>query len=139
MNYMLELVEFDRWTDRESPGAHAISLWFALMRICNRAGWKNPFTAAVSVLMQKSGLSRSGVYRAREELKALGRIVFTEHGGRRCAEYYIVPFEEASRVVSPVVSHVASQIDIDFETILKQNKTKEERITPIPPQGDWVR
>jgi len=67
----------------------AISLWYALMHINNKTGWKNEFTVALSVLSIKSGLSPRAVTNARKELTEKGRIKWESRNGNQAAQYTV--------------------------------------------------
>ena len=57
-----------------------VSLYFALLHICNRSYWTEWFQAPNQVLSVLTGLSRSGILKARNELKQRGLIDFKERG-----------------------------------------------------------
>ena len=55
-----------------------VSLYFALLHVCNRSNWTEWFQAPNQVLSVLTGLSRSGILKARNELKQRGMIDFRE-------------------------------------------------------------
>lgn len=57
-----------------------VSLYFALLHVCNRSNWIEWFAAPNQVLSVLTGLSRSGILKARNELKQRGLIDFKERG-----------------------------------------------------------
>lgn len=57
-----------------------VSLYFALLHICNRSNWIEWFAVPNQVLSVLTGLSRSGILKARNELKQRGLIEFKERG-----------------------------------------------------------
>lgn len=57
-----------------------VSLYFALLHVCNRSNWIEWFAAPNQVLSVLTGLSRSGILKARNELKQRGLIDFRERG-----------------------------------------------------------
>lgn len=57
-----------------------VSLYFALLHVCNRSYWTEWFQAPNQVLSILTGLSRSGILKARNELKQRGLIDFKERG-----------------------------------------------------------
>ena len=59
-----------------------VSLYFALLHVCNRSNWTEWFQAPNQVLSVLTGLSRSGILKARNELKQKGLIDFKERGTR---------------------------------------------------------
>jgi len=57
-----------------------VSLYFALLHVCNRSYWTEWFSAPNQVLSILTGLSRTGILKARNELKQRGLIDFKERG-----------------------------------------------------------
>ena len=57
-----------------------VSLYMALLHVCNRSGWAEWFQAPNQVLSVLTGLSKSGILKARNELKQRGLIDFKERG-----------------------------------------------------------
>jgi hypothetical protein len=54
--------------------ANAIALWYELMAICNKTGWRQEFTVANGLLQANCGLSRKKFDHARSVLINFGRI-----------------------------------------------------------------
>ena len=57
-----------------------VSLYMALLHVCNRSNWAEWFQAPNQVLSVLTGLSRSGILKARNELKQRGLLDFRERG-----------------------------------------------------------
>lgn len=72
MNYLQEILAFQRFNQVKGLSSGQISLWYAMMAAYNRAGWKKFFTVPAGVLMTDAGLGESGMRRAREGLIKLG-------------------------------------------------------------------
>ena len=89
MNYIREINAFYDWLETNKLSVSAISLWYALMHINNKTGWKNEFTVALSVLSIKSGLSPRAVTNARKELSKKGRIKWESRNGNQSAQYTV--------------------------------------------------
>ena len=89
MNYIREINAFYDWLETNELSVSAISLWYALMHINNKTGWKNEFTVALSVLSIKSGLSPRAVTNARKELTEKGRIKWESRNGNQAAQYTV--------------------------------------------------
>ena len=89
MNYIREINAFYDWLETNRLSVSAISLWYSLMHINNKTGWKNEFTVALSVLATKSGLSPRAVTNARKELAENGRISWESRDGNQSAKYRI--------------------------------------------------
>jgi len=89
MNYIKEINAFYDWLETNELSVSAISLWYALMHINNKTGWKNEFTVALSVLSVKAGLSPRAVTNARKELTENGRIKWESRNGNQAAQYTV--------------------------------------------------
>jgi DnaD/phage-associated family protein len=68
MNYLQEIVAFNRWKEVNQIPATAIALWHELMSINNKCGWKKEFTVPNGVLQSYAGLSRKQLNHARNIL-----------------------------------------------------------------------
>lgn len=91
MNYMAELNAFDDWVDEnESLSPTARLLYIQLLQRCNKARWIQPFTVSLSRLAFKTGLSISGVQKARNQLKQYGLVDWKSRSGQQSAEYTII-------------------------------------------------
>lgn len=74
MNYLAEIVAFSEWKEVNPLPASAIALWYELMSICNKTGWRQEFTVANGLLQAKCSLSRKEFDHARSVLINFGRI-----------------------------------------------------------------
>lgn len=90
MNYLKQINAFHLKIDLEPISVNARSLWFTLMDINNRLGWKEVFTVAMSTLISKSGLAESSLRRARNELEDNGLIHVTSGTGNKAAAFRMV-------------------------------------------------
>jgi hypothetical protein len=92
MNYKDEIDKFYDWLETNQLPKSAIALWYALMHINSKAGWKNTFTVAISTIEFKTGFKRSELFEARNILQQKGRISWKGRGGSQSAEYQIIFF-----------------------------------------------
>lgn len=133
MNYLLEIRAFYDRLEVKPLSASAIALWHALMHTCNKTGWAEEFSVAVTVLSHKSGLSERSVANARNELKTKGYIDFKSRSGNRSAIYKLNRLsaniaDKFSDSVSDNLSGSASDSVSGNPSILnKQNKTKQKK------------
>ena len=88
MDYITEIKAFYNFLGVKSLSTGQIALWHALMYINNIVGWKEWFSVENSRIEFYSGLSRSGILKARNELKQLGLIDF-QLNGKRATSYKI--------------------------------------------------
>lgn len=85
MNYISTINAFWDAAALNPFSAGQVSLYFALLHVCNRNRWSEWFQAPNQVLSVLTGLSRSGILKARKELKERGMIDFEEHGTKATA------------------------------------------------------
>jgi hypothetical protein len=80
MNYLTIINAFWDWATTNPLSTGQVSLYFALLHVCNKSNWTEWFQAPNQVLSVLTGLSRSGILKARNELKQKGLIDFKERG-----------------------------------------------------------
>lgn len=80
MNYISIINAFWDLATTNPLSTGQVSLYFALLHVCNRSNWTEWFQAPNQVLSVLTGLSRSGILKARNELKQKGLIDFKERG-----------------------------------------------------------
>lgn len=80
MNYIALINSFWDSATTNPLSTGQVSLYFALLHVCNRSNWTEWFQAPNQVLSVLTGLSRSGILKARNELKQRGLIDFRERG-----------------------------------------------------------
>lgn len=82
MNYLKQLQAFrDQQLFKAIPlSSGQIALYYALLQINNKSSWTEWFTVANSTLATLSGLSRSGISKARNVLKQYQLIDFKSNG-----------------------------------------------------------
>ena len=124
MNYLQEILNFEKLQElnRVSPGQARV--WYVLMYLNNITGWKTWFTVASSTLEFRSGLSRQGVIKARNELKQLGYIDFKTNG--RSATSYHLKSLIAHSVQPSLQDSVQGSVQ-DGSALYKQSKTKQNK------------
>lgn len=80
MNYMAEIKAFYDLVQVKQLSTGQIALWHALMHINNKCAWIEWFTVPNLTLELHTGLSRKGIYNARNTLKQYGIIDFKNNG-----------------------------------------------------------
>ncbi len=134
MNYLQEIVAFNEYISINSLSAGQISLWFVLMGVNNKCGWIDWFSVSNKVLESRSGLSKSGISKAREVLKEKGLINF-RFKGESATEYHMIPitlFQNSNRGSNRGSSRDSSRdssrgSNRDSNTLYKQDKTKQNK------------
>ena len=89
MDYLKECKAFYESLEYNQLSSGQIALWLVLFNICNKSGWEKWFTVANSRLAS-SGLSASGIAKARNRLKQLGYIDFKPQGRNKATAYRII-------------------------------------------------
>lgn len=125
-----------------------VSLYMALLHVCNRSNWTEWFQVPNQVLSVLTGLSRSGILKARNELKQRGVIDFKERG-TKATIYKIIEdskqnsVQESKQVSKQERNTIANSTQVSTQdsvqnssTLYKQNKNKtKQEIPPISPVG----
>ena len=112
MRYIDELNTFNDWLETNEISTSAICLWYALMQIANKTGWKKKFNVANRVLTTKTGgMSIPAIHRARNTLQEAGLITFKTRNGKQSTEYQIIPFalqnvKLTDQVTDQVTDHI---------------------------------
>ena len=128
MNYIKQLNTFYEMIMTNPLSSGQIALWSALMHINNKCSWIEWFSVSSSRLQEITGLSESGISKARNVLKQRGFIDFKKSSNRKVApKYKIIELNSMavsnteSNVESTVVSTVVSNVE---STALNKHKQK---------------
>ena len=158
MNYLKQIVAFDKWEELHPLSDKAYRLWFKLMAIANASGWDE--WLSVPLLKLKSELhttSDQTVINARNALVQAGRLEVRKGKHGKSANYRLIPFIEASTGVPSGDNtgedhgglsgedsgglHGVNSGGLSGEdsgAYYKQNKTKlnqtKQKSTPLTPQ-----
>lgn len=119
MNYITEILGFNDSLLTKPLAAGQIALWYALMYINNKCSWAEWFTAPNRTLESLTGLERSSIYRARNELKIRGLIDFRSNGTKACSYKMLTCCTEQQDT-----QQGAQQ---PTQPLNKQNKTKQKQ------------
>lgn len=143
LNYLTECRTFFNQIDINSLSTGQIALWFALLNINNVRSWCNEFSVPISTLQAKTGLSRSGIIKARNKLKQLGYIDFTSRSSSRKSAIYhmesLATINKDQTLTNKIVedgnhvsshdgvhdsSHVSNHVRTPYNKQTKTNKNK---------------
>ena len=142
IRYIDELNAFDAWLETNEISTAAVALWYALMQIANKTGWKKTFNATNGILSVKTGgLSVPALHRARTALQSAGRISFRTRKGKQATEYTIIPFTSsvAYRIVKQtdqVTDQVTDQRTVHIPRLDKTRLDKTSSTIPLTKIGD---
>lgn len=134
MNYLAELKAFYDTLAINSLSSHDIALWYALLSIANKSGWKNEFTVALSVLAFFAGSNESTVKRSRNKLAQCGYITWRSRNGNQSAIYHVNSI--AGHCDPQSVPQSAPQIDpqsVPQSAPINKTKQNTNNIPPISP------
>lgn len=96
MNYIALINSFWDSATTNPLSTGQVSLYFALLHVCNRSNWTEWFQAPNQVLSVLTGMSRSGILKARNELKQRGLVDFRERGTK--ATSYCITMANSTQV-----------------------------------------
>jgi len=99
MNYIREINAFYDLVQVKQLSTGQIALWHALMHINNKCAWAEWFTAPNLTLELTSGLSRKGIYNARNSLKQHGIIDFKSNG-TRATSYKLISLQHITQATT---------------------------------------
>lgn len=119
MNYITEILGFNDSLLTKPLAAGQIALWYALMYINNKCSWAEWFTAPNRTLESLTGLERSSIYRARNELKLRGFIDFRSNGTKACSYKMLTCCTEQQPTQQGTQQPT--------QPLNKQNKTKQKQ------------
>lgn len=128
MNYIAEIKAFYDLVQVKQLSTGQIALWNALMYINNKCAWIEWFTVPNILLELNTGMSRSGVLKARNSLKQLGLIDFKANG-TKATSYKIHTIakstQESNQASTQDGVQVSKQVSTqDSNTLNKLNETK---------------
>lgn len=107
-----------------------IALWYALMYINNKCNWTEWFSVSNQVLSIQTGLSRSGILKARNELKQKGYIDFKARG-TEATLYKLIPMSKSTQdgvqVGKQVSVQDSTQDGVQVGNTLNKHKPKHKQ------------
>ena len=112
INYILQIKCFYEWMQRNDLSASAIALWHGLMSMWNQSFWESRFTPAMSSIIARTGMSKSTILRARNELISAGLLKVSETKKGSASVYKLIQFCANSDTIYKLNN-------------TKQNKTKQ--------------
>lgn len=138
MNYIAQINAFWDSATTNPLSTGQVSLYFALLHVCNRSNWTEWFAAPNQVLSVLTGLSRSGILKARNELKQRGLIDFQEKATK--ATKYKVTMVNSKQVSTQIGVQDGMQIGVQdgtqiSDTLYKhKHKQNEKSSTDVLPE-----
>lgn len=133
MNYISELNSFWDSVMIKPLSTGQVSLYLALLNVCNRSNWTEWFSIPNQSLSVLTGLSKSGILKARNELRQKGYIDFKERG-TKATMYKIITRLNSNRDSVRVSNLVSVRDGVRNSNPLykqKQNETIKPPISPV--------
>lgn len=125
MNYIREINAFYDLVQVKQLSTGQIALWHALMQINNKCAWTKWFTAPNLTLELTTGLSRKGIYNARNILKQHGIIDFKSNG-QKATSYKLIPLLHITQGTTQGTTQLTTQGTTQVCATL--NKLKETKL-----------
>lgn len=143
MNYVRELNAFYDWLESNPCSTGTVALWFILMAVNNKAGWKQEFTVANLTLQAKTGLSRKQLDRCRQSLIDRKRIQYRKSNKvNEAGIYRMVTFDARDDTPQDTPYEPRDDTRDDHRmthgtgTLVKQDKTKQKLMMSSAPEDD---
>ena len=123
MNYLAEIRLFYEWLETHHLAPSSITLWHALMYTANRSGWADQVAIPISILESRTQMTRSTIYRSREQLIERGLIGVEVRGSSFSAIYKMFSLE--NMLVSQYVSQNVSQNETQSGTQIEMQRSED--------------
>ena len=145
LNYLAEIIAFERWLENNYLTRDAQLLWYRLMYQANKCNWPEWVTVDNLRLMAAMQMSREATFiKVRDDLLKAGLIEYQKGKKGSPNKYRLIPFtfknvvkSEVETVVNPVVKsdvetvvqQVAETVDIDKYKTETKNKKKDTNVS----------
>ncbi|MEK4379289.1 MULTISPECIES: DnaD domain-containing protein [Bacillus] len=120
MNYLKEMNGFMNWLETNPLSATTQALWFHLLHINNKAGWREWFTTSNTTLQAKIEISENTLIKHRKMLIDLKRIEYKPQG-RKAGQYRLISFE------TPVIKQEPSENPVPEPAPAKEEQQEVEK------------
>ncbi len=142
MNYIAIINSFWDSATTNPLSTGQVSLYFALLHVCNRSNWTEWFQAPNQVLSVLTGMSRSGILKARNELKQRGLIDFRERGTKTTV--YCITIANSKQAGVQNSNQNSMQDGVQNSSTLykhkqKQNNKKDTNVSKEPAAPSKVK
>ena len=133
MNYLAEIIAFERWLENNYLTRDAQLLWYRLMYQANKCNWPEWVTVDNLRLMAAMQMSREATFiKVRDDLLKAGLIEYQKGKKGSPNKYRLIPFTFRNVVkseVETVVQQVAETVDIDKYKTETKNKKKDTNVS----------
>ncbi|WMJ24186.1 hypothetical protein RBG61_05840 [Paludicola sp. MB14-C6] len=122
MNYILEIKAFNDLIELEQLSAGQIALWYALMHINNKCGWKEWFTVPNQKLILLTGLTRQSIVNARKVLIQINALSIKTNG-TNATSYHLISLQQTYQ------TNMQSTLQETLPLIKQNNNSKKKKNT----------
>lgn len=134
MNYLKEMNGFMNWLETNPLSATTQALWFHLLHINNKAGWREWFTTSNTTLQAKIEISENTLIKHRKMLIDLKRIEYKPQG-RKAGQYRLISFETPVTVQEPSEKPVPEPTPAHEEQQEDEKKMKSNAFAFFEDEG----
>lgn len=138
INFLRESKAFNDSIEDNDLAAGQIALWYALFHQDNKHNWAEWFPLKNSQLISHTGLSISGIHKARNILKQKGYIDFQPQGRNKKTLYRLTPlvdgdyYEDSNKQSATIYKHKTETINTT-ELNLNKNAHARKGSRPVIP------
>ena len=145
INYLAEIIAFERWLETNYLPIPSQLLWYKMMNYFNRSGWSEWVIVDNLRLMAAMSMGREATFiKARDELIKAGRIIYQKGRKGSPNKYKMVYFTFKNVVKSEVYSEVKSEVFPVVESEVqsadiykhKQKQNKKSTSEEVPEKPD---
>lgn len=111
MNYLKQVTKFYELLPSNPLSSNAQCLYFYLLNLNNKLGWKKTFTVANSIVSGYTNLDVSALQRARNALVQKGYIKYEKGKSNIAGTYEIVEFESDCQKQSDSIANSTTHIE----------------------------
>lgn len=136
LNYISTINSFWNLTTINPLSTGQVALFFALLHLNNNSYWTEWFQAPNQVLSVLTGMSRSGILKARNELKQKGYIDFRERGTKSTLYKFTIAnsVQESVQISKQKGVQVSTQVGVqDSEQAIYKDIEKDKKVDKTPP------
>ncbi len=138
MDYLREINAFHDSLLANNLSTGQVALWHILMSINNKVAWDEWFSVANQTLEVLTGMSRKGVYQARNALVQKGYLEISTRG-TKATLYHIIPRSITANSTQACTQDSTRNSTQDSTrnsaTLNKQDETKRKETPPKAPKG----
>jgi len=135
MNYIKEINSFREYNTHEQIHGMSQALWYLLMHINNKCGWKSWFNCTNTYLMNELGLSKNTLIKHRTDLQKRGIILYESRARKKQSGLYHLNSMEKMLINIGVVSQTGSKYEPESEDVGQTGSKYEPELEDVSQTG----